>query len=353
MFTMHPEPRAIMAGRKHLSVKNVDVRLLSMLERQSSSVICSNGIGLPVPPPANATTKSGAPSSAWMRSRIASTDNSWAQSAGAAMAWPWIARMACTVARIAASSRPLMASLTPFLASARQVSAPIPREPPVTMATLPWRSGNIGTVDGGRGMAAPDRLDCPDFGAAIDSTQIMYWLLCHKVLYVSSALPSKLSQRLPAQLHLESCGRASSDSARRIETHQGSRGSPGLQAVRAFAARTGVDAGRQRTGAPGGIAPRCTGSRRGHRGREERGLGGHHSCGFDQRLRAAGPLGACALAAVRHPSRIALGTTAHAGEGLGRPGAGSCGDAGTNPAQGHRIRPALRGRADARVRAAL
>src|ERR1700704_6472796 len=174
MLTMHPEQRLVIAGRKHLRVKNVDVRLLSMLERQSASVICSNGIGRPVPPPANATTKSGTPSSAWTWSRIASTEDSWAQSAGAAMALPWIARMACIVASIAASSRPLIATLTPFLASARQVSAPIPREPPVTMAILPWRSGNIGTVDGGRGMTAPDRLHCRDFEADIDSTQVMY-----------------------------------------------------------------------------------------------------------------------------------------------------------------------------------
>jgi hypothetical protein len=51
MFTTHPQRRSIITGRKHLRVKNVDVRLLSMLERQSSSVICSNGIGRPVPPP--------------------------------------------------------------------------------------------------------------------------------------------------------------------------------------------------------------------------------------------------------------------------------------------------------------
>ena len=36
-------PRAIMPGRKHCSVKNVDVRLLSRLERQSCSLISPSG----------------------------------------------------------------------------------------------------------------------------------------------------------------------------------------------------------------------------------------------------------------------------------------------------------------------
>src|SRR3981081_3985357 len=147
------------------------------------------------------------------------------------MASPSIARMACKVASIAASSRPLIATLTPFLASARQVSAPIPREPPGTMAILPRRSGNIGTVDGGRGMAAPGCLYCPNSEAAIDSIQIMYWQPSHKDFYVSSALSSNLPPRLPAQPHLKGCGGAASDSARGITTHQGSRGPPGLQAV--------------------------------------------------------------------------------------------------------------------------
>src|SRR3977135_1894334 len=46
---------------------------------------------------------------------------------------------------------------------------------------------------------------------------------------------------------------------------------------------------------------------------------------------------------------LAVRTPARAGKGVSRPGVRSCCDAGTNSAQGHRLRPAVRGTADARV----
>src|SRR4249919_105609 len=146
---MPPLPRASMPGKKHLMVKKVEVRLLSMLERQSSSLMSCTGTGLSVPPPAKASTKSGAPKCAWTASRMRSTCVRSEQSAGMAIA---STPSACTAARLAckaATSRPLIAKRTPLRARARQVAAPMPREPPVTNATLPRKSPKTGaTVSG-------------------------------------------------------------------------------------------------------------------------------------------------------------------------------------------------------------
>src|ERR1700704_5605888 len=42
--------------------------------------------------------------------------------------------------------RPLTATLTPLSANQRQVSAPMPPDPPVTNAVFPFRSGYVGLL---------------------------------------------------------------------------------------------------------------------------------------------------------------------------------------------------------------
>ena len=139
IVTIAPECRAIMPGRNAEIVRNVEVRSLSRTERQCSPVSRSVGTGMPLPP-ANAARTSTGPSCASTTPRIAAIAASFVQSAATPIARPPSVVIDSTVASIAAWSRPTTATSAPFTASARLVAAPMPRDPPVTTATLPARS---------------------------------------------------------------------------------------------------------------------------------------------------------------------------------------------------------------------
>jgi nucleotide-binding universal stress UspA family protein len=138
--TIEPRPRSIMPGRKLLTVRKVEVRSESITERHCSSAICSVGVGYSCPP-ANAANTSTGPSSSSTRPRMRSTAAKSVRSAATPRASPPLPRISWTTESIAASSRPLTVTFAPFWASRRQVAAPMPREPPVTTATLFARSG--------------------------------------------------------------------------------------------------------------------------------------------------------------------------------------------------------------------
>jgi hypothetical protein len=137
MVTIAPRFLSIIPGRSSFTVRNVEVRFESMIERHSSSVVSCTGVIAPNPP-ANATSTSTGPSEDSTRERIAAMSAALHTSPGTASP-----PMSETTAPIAVSSRPPTATRTSFAASARAVAAPMPREPPVTRATLPARSGYV------------------------------------------------------------------------------------------------------------------------------------------------------------------------------------------------------------------
>ncbi len=73
--------------------------------------------------------------------RRRSTASKRVQSALTPIAWPPASTIPVTTWSMACWSRPLTTTRARFAASMRQVAAPIPREPPVTTATFPARSG--------------------------------------------------------------------------------------------------------------------------------------------------------------------------------------------------------------------
>src|ERR1019366_7237055 len=140
MVMMTPECAAIMSGRNAEMVRKVEVRSDSTTLRQLAAVSAAVGTGMPSPPAKAASTSIGPSWSLtcwWSASRSASTG----QSAATPIARPPRESMASTTAAMASRSRPVTATATLLAARARAVAAPMPREPPVTTATCPARSG--------------------------------------------------------------------------------------------------------------------------------------------------------------------------------------------------------------------
>ena len=144
MVTMVPRRRSIMPGRKDLRVRNVAPRLDSTTARHSSSLVSWRGVKVPKPP-AKATSTSVGPSSLSTCSRMRSISVKRVQSALTPIAVPPASRRPATTRSMPPGSRAFTATLTRFAASIRQVAAPMPFDPPVTTATLPARSGKLGT----------------------------------------------------------------------------------------------------------------------------------------------------------------------------------------------------------------
>ena len=135
-----PPPSAIMPGRNACTVRKVAVRLPSTTVCQSCSSISSSVPG-PRSNPANAaSTPTGPNSRSAARTRSATAALS-VTSAATPVAVPPSSRIVSTTAWIASLSRPLTTTFMPLAAKCRQVRAPMPRDPPVTTATLPARSG--------------------------------------------------------------------------------------------------------------------------------------------------------------------------------------------------------------------
>src|SRR5215469_771383 len=113
-----------------------------MISRQCSVVSFSVDTGKPFPP-ANAATMSTGPSWLATVAVMRATSSGLVQSAATQIAIPPRAAIAVATESRAPSSRPTAATATPLAASAAAVAAPIPREPPVMIATLPTRSGYV------------------------------------------------------------------------------------------------------------------------------------------------------------------------------------------------------------------
>jgi hypothetical protein len=141
IVTIAPARRSFMPGRKAFRVKKVAVRLWSMPDRQSSSVVCSTGAGIAFPPPAKASKISTGPNFSSVASRARSIASESVQSAAIEMVWTSKRFRSSSTRPSVSRLRPLTATLTPLAASQRQVSAPIPPDPPVTKAVFPLRSG--------------------------------------------------------------------------------------------------------------------------------------------------------------------------------------------------------------------
>jgi hypothetical protein len=141
MVMMVPDPRRFIPGRTLLRVRKVAVRLASTEARHPASSISSSGPGGVRLSPALATRISTGPSALSIRARAASISAKRVRSAIASMPRPPARSISPRTADTAAESRPCTATFAPCSANRRAISAPIPRELPVTHTTFPARSG--------------------------------------------------------------------------------------------------------------------------------------------------------------------------------------------------------------------
>ena len=132
MFTMRPHLAAVMYFCTARLMRNGPRRFTAMTVSQSSSV--SRNSRLSRVTPALLTSTVGSPSSATTRSTAADTDSASATSAATPIARPPSATMLSAVAFAVASSRSTTATAKPSAASRREMPAPMPRAPPVTIA---------------------------------------------------------------------------------------------------------------------------------------------------------------------------------------------------------------------------
>src|SRR6202162_3895081 len=116
-------------------VANTPRMLMSITRSISSSVVSSNGFGMAVP--ALFTSTSSRPKAATAFSTAPLTALASAASAWIATAFPPASSMVLITAAAALESLAyVMATLAPSAARRFAIAAPIPREPPVTSATL-------------------------------------------------------------------------------------------------------------------------------------------------------------------------------------------------------------------------
>ena len=139
MVMMLPPRRSFMPGRKLLMVRNVAIRLPSTEACQPSSLISSSGPGIVKLPPALATRMSSGPKAVSIWRRILSISAKRVTSATTCMACPPASAISAWTADSAAVSLPLSTTFAPCCANSLAMAAPMPRELPVTRATLSLR----------------------------------------------------------------------------------------------------------------------------------------------------------------------------------------------------------------------
>src|SRR5512143_3410463 len=135
MFTMRPQRRLIMPRATSFVSRNGPFRFASSTASQSSSPMRNSRLSRFSP--ALFTSRSTGPTSASTRWASASICAAPAMS----QAYPFAPPPNAAAAPSAfAPSRPQMATFAPLPASPSAIERPMPREPPVTRATLPDRS---------------------------------------------------------------------------------------------------------------------------------------------------------------------------------------------------------------------
>src|SRR5262249_27669266 len=133
---MFPVLRSLMAGRKLLIVRKVEVRLPSIDARRHGSLVGSIGPGVVKLPPALATRISIGPNSRSIVQRMASISLNLVTSPVTCLAWPPVCAMSVNAAASASASLPWSATFAPSRANTLAIAAPIPRELPVHQCDL-------------------------------------------------------------------------------------------------------------------------------------------------------------------------------------------------------------------------